>query len=714
MPAATPTPAAVPNDLLPALLDFSLAGIGCYAPVTDAVGQVIDFTFLYLNPAAQHLLGLPAQPAGTFGQQFPQAMRSGGFAFLRDAFTSGAAAEQVEQYQVAGQAVALRVAARRQQDYLLVSFAALPDEQLLRATFEREAEVREQAAYDEALRQREHLYRILEQAPAMICVFNGPQHIFQFVNSSYQALVGQRPLLGLTIAEAMPELAGQPIFGLLDRVYTTGETYYAHEMLVQLDHANEGPAELEKRYYNFIYQARRNAVGAVDGIFVFAYEVTAQVLARQQVQELNQQLAVANEQLQAANDVLEARVTERTRAVELAKLTAEQQRAQLDQLFMQAPAAICVLDGPDWVYRLVNPVYQRAFPGRALLGKPLLEALPELRDSSIPSIMAQVYTTGMPYQALELPVRLARFTDSPLEDTFWTFTYHPRHDAAGDVDGIMVFAYEVTEQVRARQAVEATQRQTQTLADELAQTNERLTRANNDLDSFVYTASHDLKAPIINIEGLLQALRQDLALTSTDAHLEPLLHLMQDSIGRFRRTIKYLTDVSRLQNAQPEQATPVVLTELLDGVCLDVSPLLAVSGGQITLAPDSCPTITFAEKNLRSIVYNLVSNALKYRSPERPPRVQVRCHTDATGAAVLEVQDNGLGLTNEQREKVFGMFQRLHDHVEGSGIGLFLVKKIVENAGGRITVVSRQGEGSTFQVVLPQGPAAAVAAAEPD
>ncbi|RTQ47532.1 PAS domain-containing protein [Hymenobacter gummosus] len=681
-----------PDSIYTAALDLSLAAIVYYTPVIDAAGEVTDFAFAYLNPAAQQLLRLPARPATTFAQQFPQALSNGTFAFHRDAYLSGEPRELRTAHRADDQEFIIQLAAWRVADGLLVSFTALGNvassavEQALR-----QSEEQELAAYGEALRQRERLYRILDQAPAMICVFDGPEHVFQFVNPAYQALVGPRRLLGLPIAQAMPELHGQPIFGLLDRVYQTGETFYANEMLVQLDHQNEGRralAELEKRYYNFIYQARRNHLGRIDGIVVFAYDVTPQVQARQLVQR--------------QNDELEARVAERTRALEEARLRAEQQRQQLDQLFMQAPAAICVLDGPALVYQLVNPSYQQAFPGRPLLGRPLLEALPELHDSPIPGILAEVYATGEPYQAQELPLRAARVDGGPLEQMYWTFTYQARRDNEGRVDGVLVFAYDVTEQVAARQVVMANQQQTQALADELSAANARLTRINADLDTFVYTASHDLKAPITNIEGLLQALRQQLALPPAEADTEQVLGLMQDSVQRFQRTIKYLTDITQWQHVQDQPATPVPLAPLVEDVRLDLAPLLAVSGGQVMLDENSCDTIIFAEKNLRSLVYNLISNALKYRAPDRVPLVQVRCHTDAAGAAVLEVQDNGLGLTEAQRQRVFGMFQRLHRHVEGAGIGLFLVKQVVEKVGGRIEVESQPGAGSTFRAVLPQ------------
>ena len=147
-----------------------------------------------------------------------------------------------------------------------------------------------------------------------------------------------------------------------------------------------------------------------------------------------------------------------------------------------------------------------------------------------------------------------------------------------------------------------------------------------------------------------------------------------------------------------EQINLVALVALVERVRLDLAPVLAAAGVRLTV--EARPTVSFLPKNLRIIVYNLPSNAVKYRGPRRAPVVQLRRHRNET-TVVLEVPDNGLGLNPDQQSQLFGIFQRLHDHVEGSGIGLCMVKKMVENAGGTIAVQSQFGVGSTFIVSFP-------------
>ena len=237
---------------------------------------------------------------------------------------------------------------------------------------------------------------------------------------------------------------------------------------------------------------------------------------------------------------------------------------------------------------------------------------------------------------------------------------------------------------------------------ELRDKNEQLTRANVDLDNFIYTASHDLKAPISNIEGLLDALRRELpSETADDAEIKPLLALMQESVNRFKRTIYHLTDVSKLQKEHGRPTEAVDLAAVIRGVALDLDPLIRRTGAQVEVDVQAAPTVCFSEKNLRSVVFNLLSNALKYRHPDRVPRVRLHARPEA-GLVVFVVQDNGLGLEDGKKDQLFGMFQRFHDHVEGSGIGLYMVKKMVENAGGRITVETRLDHGTTFSVYFVQ------------
>jgi signal transduction histidine kinase len=385
---------------------------------------------------------------------------------------------------------------------------------------------------------------------------------------------------------------------------------------------------------------------------------------------------------------------ERLHVAEQAPLVAQQNLLQ--QILRQVPAAVATLSGPEHRYTFFNDQYQTLSAHRVELGQAVAQVLPELVTQGFIGFLDQVYATGQPFIGTDSPLQLLDPTTGRPEQRYLDFIYQPLTDERGQTQGIMAFLVDTTERVLARQQVEATNR-------ELATANARLIRTNVDLDTFVYSASHDLRAPISNIEGLLLALRQELPVEAWQAELVPhLLDLMDGAVARFQQTLGYLTDVTQLH---PDAADPapelVALAPLVEAVRLDILPELTAAHATLTVDLDECPQLWASPRLLRSVFYNFLSNAIKYRALDRPPLICVRCRRATPGYLTLEVQDNGLGLTEEQQGALFQLFKRLHNHVSGSGVGLFMVKKMVVNAGGMLTVQSQPGVGSTFAVTLP-------------
>jgi signal transduction histidine kinase len=282
----------------------------------------------------------------------------------------------------------------------------------------------------------------------------------------------------------------------------------------------------------------------------------------------------------------------------------------------------------------------------------------------------------------------------------------PRYSATGDYEGMVGTVIDVHEQKLAELALQSLTKKLRTSRDqaqalnvELQTSNTQLTRSNVDLDNFIYTASHDLKAPITNIEGLLLALDQQLPVASRDQEVTSMLEMMHESVMRFKRTINHLSDVVKLQKEHEQLPSDVLLAPVVEDVRLDLLPLALQIGAQLEVDVDPALSVSFSAKNLRSVIYNLVSNALKYCHPTRKPHVRIWSAQEEEGEyTVLSVQDNGLGLDDAQQAELFTMFRRLHTHVEGTGIGLYMVKRSVENAGGNVQVNSELGVGSTFSV----------------
>jgi PAS domain-containing protein len=177
-------------------------------------------------------------------------------------------------------------------------------------------------------------------------------------------------------------------------------------------------------------------------------------------------LSTARQQLEQLNQELEARVQKRTHQVQAARAEAEAQQRRLYNLFEQAPAGICILAGLGLVFEFINPSYQRLLPGQALLGRPVLEALPELVGTDVEKLLGRVYQTGETQQVQDLLIPVTRAGGAgELEDRYFTFVYQARRDEQGRVDGILDFVFEVTNQVRARRKVEESEQQVRALVE---------------------------------------------------------------------------------------------------------------------------------------------------------------------------------------------------------------------------------------------------------
>ncbi len=360
----------------------------------------------------------------------------------------------------------------------------------------------------------------------------------------------------------------------------------------------------------------------------------------------------------------------------------------LNEIFQQAPVGITMLRGSNYIVDIANPGVCEIWRvnQEETIGKPILEVVPEAKEQGFLALLDGVLHTGVPFVANEQPLVLER--NGQQETVYLNFVYHPLRDEQGFVTGVIAVAIEITEQVKARKEIESI--------------NKELLATNADLDNFVYSASHDLKAPIHNIEGLVDELKEYLpeeVLASEE--VQQLTSYINNSIERFKKVVVDLTKVAKIQREAGVEIAKLDLNSIIEEVCLDFKPDITAAEATVKTDLAADATIYFSAKNLRSIVYNLISNALKYTSPDRAPHIAIATESTPTHLGIT-VTDNGLGLRETDIDKIFTMFKRLHDHVEGSGIGLYIVKRIIENAGGTIEVKTELDKGTTFRVQLPK------------
>lgn len=247
------------------------------------------------------------------------------------------------------------------------------------------------------------------------------------------------------------------------------------------------------------------------------------------------------------------------------------------------------------------------------------------------------------------------------------------------------------------QLVTARTAEIQQALDALNAVNLQLRHANEEQSEFTHALSHDLKSPLNTIAMMLDILETDLLGIDDDARL--VLHAARDTA---RRMLCMIDDILRYAKTieEPKRRDPVELDGLIDGIISDLQGEIRAAGARVDRG--ALPIVSGDAMQLRLLFQNLISNAIKFRSPHRAPEVRIERTDHTPGEHHVRVSDNGIGIDAKYHERIFGLFQRLHFHDEypGTGLGLTLCKRIAGNHSGQIVVESELGQGSSFTVAL--------------
>jgi light-regulated signal transduction histidine kinase (bacteriophytochrome) len=257
------------------------------------------------------------------------------------------------------------------------------------------------------------------------------------------------------------------------------------------------------------------------------------------------------------------------------------------------------------------------------------------------------------------------------------------------------------EQLRARlaEAKETLERHVAERTAALRQATEELTRSNQDLQQFANAAGHDLQEPLRAITGFMKLLEKNYG-PQLDAEARQFIGFSVDGAQRMSDLIRDLLAYSRVHR-KGKAPEPVDAETCLAAALANLDAGIREADARVT--HDRLPTLTVDGSQLTQLLQNLIGNAIKFRSPERPCLVHVGADQEE-GQWVLSVRDNGIGIAPRHHDRIFEIFQRLHtrEKYPGTGIGLAICKRIVERHGGRIWVQSQPGEGTTFWFSIPR------------
>jgi PAS domain S-box-containing protein len=425
-----------------------------------------------------------------------------------------------------------------------------------------------------------------------------------------------------------------------------------------------------KRYFDISVHSPKKGMFAT----VFS-DVTDRHRADMELRKKNEDLNMMNEELVAIQEELQQNVETLGKSERALQETSQ----YLESLIRYANAPIIVWD-PQYRITRFNRAFER-LTGRSaesVIGKSLHILFPPVnRGESMEKIHRA--SSGERWETVEIPIQNV---DGEVRRVLWNSA------AIYGADGVTVRStiaqgQDITERTKAEEALN------HTIAE--------LKRSNQDLEQFAYIASHDLQEPLRNVTLFSQLFIRKFGDTLTDEGREYLDFVIEGST-RMSNLILDLLDYSRVST----RGEPFILVDMTDAVedaVINLQALIQDSGAVVTLDP--LPVVNADPIQIRQVYQNLIDNALKYRSAS-PPVVHISA-ARKDSEWIFSVQDNGIGIAPEYHEKIFMLFKRLHTRQKysGTGIGLSLVKKIIERHGGRIWVNSEEGKGATFFFTLP-------------
>lgn len=507
-----------------------------------------------------------------------------------------------------------------------------------------------------------------------------------FYNDAYRPSLGENgkhpSILGMRAEEAWSEI-WTIIKPLIDQVISRGEATWSQDQLIPIFRNGK----IEDVYWTFSYSPVKDESGEIAGVLVTCSETTENVLTRKKLEDSERKL--------------EAEVHERTK--ELLSLNESLRKSENRYHLMVEEVqdyAILYLNREGIVENWNAGAEKiKGYKAAEIIGK---------NFSSF--YTAEDKASNLPQKLLALAVETGRAKQEGWRvrkdgSRFWaSVVITAVHNEKKEVIGFSKVTHDLTEKKKANDALRNN-------AKELEQKNEVLKKMNKELESFAYISSHDLQEPLRKIQTFATRIAEK-ELEHLSENGRDYFERMQLAAARMQTLIEDLLAYSRT-NTSERKYQHTNLNKIVEEVKAELKEELQQKHATID-AGELCHA-NIIPFQFRQLLHNLISNSLKFSKPEQAPRIKINSeigsgtrfgNSNLRPSATychISVSDNGIGFEEEYREKIFGLFQRLHGRTafKGTGIGLAIVKKIVDNHNGVITANSQLNNGATFDIYIP-------------
>ena len=518
------------------------------------------------------------------------------------------------------------------------------------------------------------IHNFFQQAPAMLAILKGPEHVFEFANQQVQDLIGGRNPVNKTIREAVPVSTGQGYFEIMDVVYKTGEPFIGKEMPLQVERGET----VQQIYINIICQVLKNVSGETEGILVFCYDVSEQVLARNLLQESENRSRLA---IEASNmgtfdwDLQNEHFLSSERLVEIFGYKNAQNTSHQNLL--------------DRFHPEDKPIRDEAVQNSFKIGSLNYEARLIWPDNSIHwiNVLGKILSDNAR--------NILRMYGTVVDIT-------PQKTALEEkkyfVQELEKKVYERTQSLNYANFI-------------LKQTVSELEQTNSELASFNYIASHDLKEPIRKIKAFSKRI-EDLDQEKLSVSSKDYFQRIISAADRMEILIDAFLSYSQTSNIR----AAFEMTDF-NKVFLEVKTDFAETLEQknIRLESQPLPALMSIPLQINQLFTNLIANSIKYSRTDVRPVIEISAEElygkelSFEGADInslywkISIRDNGIGFDQLYKNQIFELFQRLHNRQEypGTGIGLAICKKIMRNHKGFISASGNIGSGAIFSMYFP-------------